>query len=259
MTISNIGEGFPAEGAESITLPLDETALLAAKNAKPIDEKPSDEDNGPKYPEGDNGPSTEETKEVPVANAEEQPKEFGDTGLSQAVIEHLSSSGVDVSEITNEFSTSGTLSDETIKTISEKSGIPEDAVRDHVELKKFQVEYTNNVLNEASGGDFQALLGKAKDTLSHNKLVSFQKQYNTSTTLTELKAVTASLKEAVEAVRGNETAPLKGKVGASRAVFKSQAELTRAMSDPRYKAGNPKFDPAYANWVRETLQNSNSI
>ena len=110
----------------------------------------------------------------------------------------------------------------------------------------------NQVYNSAGGeAEYNRLTEWAADNLPDRKLDAFNNMIDQGNA-TAIQIAVQGLRSEYEAQEGYEGRMLTGK--AARAVdgFRSQAEVVRAMSDPRYDT-----DPAYRQDVYDKLQRSN--
>ena len=110
----------------------------------------------------------------------------------------------------------------------------------------------NSVYNSAGGeAEYNRLTEWAADNLSDRKLDAFNSMIDQGNA-TAIQIAVSGLRSEYEAQEGYEGRMLTGK--AARAVdgFRSQAEVVRAMSDPRYDT-----DPAYRQDLYDKLERSN--
>ena len=110
----------------------------------------------------------------------------------------------------------------------------------------------NSVYNSAGGeAEYNRLTEWAADNLPDRKLDAFNNMIDQGNA-TAIQIAVQGLRSEYEAQEGYEGRMLTGK--AARAVdgFRSQAEVVRAMSDPRYDS-----DPAYRQDVYDKLERSN--
>ena len=110
----------------------------------------------------------------------------------------------------------------------------------------------NSVYNSAGGeAEYNRLTAWAADNLPERKLDAFNSMIDQGNA-TAIQIAVSGLRSEYEAQEGYEGRMLTGK--AARAVdgFRSQAEVVRAMSDPRYDS-----DPAYRQDVYDKLERSN--
>jgi hypothetical protein len=117
-----------------------------------------------------------------------------------------------------------------------------------VELSDEQV---NQVQNYVGGAEkYQELVSWAADNFSEEEITAFDSVVETGN-IPAIKLALQSLQYRYQDKMGFEGNMLQGKAAQSRDVFRSQAELVRAMSDPRYDQ-----DPAYRQEIMAKLDRS---
>jgi hypothetical protein len=172
----------------------------------------------------------------------------------EAATEALATKGLDLQEFSTEFGTTGELSAKSYERL-EAAGYPQDIVNQYIEGQKARVSQFENSIRNEVGGD--AKYAEISQWAGANLTESEANAYN--------KAVTSgSLDQAKLAVNGlanrynneNGSDPKRTIGGTSKAsseeTYKSTAQLTQAMRDPRYKT-----DAAYRASVQNKLANSN--
>jgi hypothetical protein len=142
---------------------------------------------------------------------------------------------------------------------------------DASELAKMYLEYRNNVeqsqptqstefssediasLHQSAGGEkeYQAMLGWAKDNLSEQEIEMYDAVMDRGDAQSAFFAIQALRYRYQDSV-GTDGQMLTGRAATeSKDVFRSQAELVNAMSDPRYES-----DPAYRSDILSKLDRS---
>jgi len=110
----------------------------------------------------------------------------------------------------------------------------------------------NSVYNSAGGeAEYNRLTEWAADNLSERKLDAFNSMVDQGNA-TAIQIAVQGLRSEYEAQEGYEGRMLTGKSARTVDGFRSQAEVVRAMSDPRYDS-----DPAYRQDVYDKLERSN--
>ena len=110
----------------------------------------------------------------------------------------------------------------------------------------------NQVYNSAGGeAEYERLTSWAADNLAEKKLDAFNSIINNGDA-TAIQIAVAGLRSEYESQEGYEGRMLQGKAARATDVFRSQAEVVAAMSDPRYDN-----DPAYRQDVYDKLESSN--
>lgn len=167
-----------------------------------------------------------------------------------------------ISEAMQEYESSGDLSEETLAAFSQMSStelvdayirmqqqMPQDDYQPQgVELSSEQV----NQIQNAVGGEaaYQQLVGWAADNFSPAEIEAFDSVVESGNVGAIGLALQALYYRYTDAM-GVEGEMLQGKPAQSMDVFRSQAEVVRAMSDPRYEN-----DPAYRQDIFAKLERS---
>ena len=201
---------------------------------------------GKSEPEEEEEPSEEQ----PEA-AEEAPEEETPEVITEAV-DYMTQLG-------KEFNESGSVSDEAIEKLSAMDS--KDLVQAYL---KYNANTTAAALQQSQVNDIMASVGGADQ---YTEMVSWAAQNLPPEEVADFNAVTATnnpvaIKFAVQALsskwkgaEGYEAPLVTGKKAASKSkVFRSQAELSRAIADPRYQT-----DPAYRMDVEEKLARSGDL
>lgn len=166
----------------------------------------------------------------------------------------LEAKGLDVATYEKEFLENGTLGDESYATL-EKAGISRDMVDAYIEGQQARAERVTQSFYEAAGGQetYGAMTSWAREKWSPDEIVAFNETIQTGTEA-QAKVAILGLKAAYTEAEGSPPKrTLSGgtNTAATSDVFRSNAELTKAMSDPRYAK-----DPAYRKDVEEKLARS---
>ena len=193
----------------------------------------------------------EEPSEEQSEAAEETPEEEVSEVVTEAV-DYMTQLG-------KEFSESGNVSDEAIEKLSAMDS--KDLVQAYL---KYNANTTAAALQQSQINDIMASVGGAEQ---YTEMISWASQNLPAEEVADFNAVTATnnpvaIKFAVQALsskwkgaEGYEAPLVTGKKAASKSkVFRSQAELSRAIADPRYST-----DPAYRADVEEKLARSGDL
>ena len=198
---------------------------------------------------GDSETETEKT------SAEEQPEDKPS----------LSDGASLITSATDEYYENGNkLSDETlakfgsmssqdlIKAYMEVQALPEYQSKAAANAQDISDAQINQIKNSAGGEQAYAnIVNWAKDSLDKAQVNAFDEVVNTGS-VQAIQLAVAGLKAQYDAANGVEGKMYTGKAPTNSGdVFRSQAELVRAMSDPRYDQ-----DPAYRQDVIEKLDRS---
>ena len=181
-----------------------------------------------------------------------------------AVTEKLQAAGIDPWSISSEFrKNGGQYSDDMIQKLT-GAGFSEAAVKSYFAGQSAQQGYSPQAeditdvqikdIKESVGGEqnYANVINWAKSTLAESQTKAFDEVVN-SGSVEAIKLAVAGLKAQYDNANGVEGKTYTGKAPVeSGDVFRSQAELVRAMSDPLYDS-----DPAYRQDVVEKLDRSN--
>jgi hypothetical protein len=187
----------------------------------------------------------EVTPETPVEATEATP---------EAATEALATKGLDLQEFSTEFGTTGELSAKSYERL-EAAGYPQDIVNQYIEGQKARAsQFESSIKNEIGGEARYAEVSQwAAATLTAGELDAYNKAV-TSGSLDHAKLAINGLANRYTNENGSD--PKRTIGGTSKAsseeTYKSTAQLTQAMRDPRYKT-----DAAYRASVQNKLANSN--
>ncbi len=169
-----------------------------------------------------------------------------------------------ITDASSEYAENGQLSDETMAAFAEMS--TSDLVNAYIEMQGNApaapepvpdlTEADVNAIKNYAGGEssYSQLMQWAGASLPEASVKAFDSLVETGN-LEAIQLAVGGLKAEYERVNGVDGELLTGKAPTQTTdVFRSQAEVVRAMSDPRYDD-----DPAYRNDVYEKLERSNNI
>jgi len=195
----------------------------------------------------------EETSEEPKAEQEEteETEETPETDPTVALL----------TEANDEYYANGNkLSEETLEKF--KSMSSQDLVNAYIEMQKNNPQPNNqeadvtqsqiNQIQNSVGGEnqYQKLVQWAGTNLPENEINAFDGLINTGN-VDAIQLGVQALKSKYDEANGYEGRMLTGKAAQTADVFRSQAQLVAAMSDPRYDT-----DPAYRQDVVAKLERS---
>ena len=194
----------------------------------------------------------QEKGETEVAEKEPEDKPTlseGATLITSASDEYYANGNQLSPETLQKFSSMS--SQDLIKAYMEVQQLPEyqQAQQAPVEISESQV----NQIKNAAGGEaaYSNIINWAKSNLEAEQINAFDDVVNTGS-VQAINLAVAGLKAQYDAANGVEGKMYTGKAPTNSGdVFRSQAELVRAMNDPRYDA-----DPAYRQDVIEKLDRS---
>jgi len=163
------------------------------------------------------------------------------------------SAGLNMQDLQSEFDNSGELKPESYQSL-EKAGIPKEYVDQFIAGQLAMREnLVSNVKGIAGGDDGYAnMMQWASDNLSDAEKTAYNNSVN-STDIEGIKLAVNGLKARYQSANGIEPTLTQGKASpSSTGGFRSWAEVTEAMNDPRYTK-----DEAYQSDVQNKLKNSN--
>ena len=204
---------------------------------------------------------------------EEEAPQAEDKGEAEEVLQEqseedtpsFSPSAEVILSASEEFENSGELSQDTLEKFGQMSsqdlvkaymevqkGLPNDEAAPAVDLSDSDV---NSIKNAAGGEEaYNNMTSWASNNLDQRSSEAFDEVIN-SGSIDAIKLAVSGLKAEYEKAVGYEGRQLQGKPPAStKDVYRSQAELVRAMSDPRYDN-----DPAYRQDVMQKLEQSDNL
>ena len=163
------------------------------------------------------------------------------------------SAGLNMQDLQSEFDNSGELKAESYQAL-EKAGIPKEYVDQFIAGQLAMRENLVNDVKGVAGGDesYGEMMQWASDNLSETEKVAYNNAVN-STDVESIKLAVTGLKARYDSANGIEPTLAKGKASPStEGGYRSWAEVTEAMADPRYQK-----DIAYQDDVKRKIQNSN--
>ncbi|MDX0762375.1 hypothetical protein GOD36_08850 [Sinorhizobium medicae] len=184
-------------------------------------------------------PAEAETPAEPEANAEEKTEE-------------KPTPVVDVNAVSAEFAEKGELSEETYADLAAK-GFDKAFVDSFIEGQKARADAVERRLTDAAGGKdhLDRMFAWASTSMTETEITAYNASFaNADVTAAELAI--KELRSKYEAANGRDGTLLGGKAPSAAAdTFGSWAEVTQAMSDPRYEK-----DPAYRAKVESKIARS---
>jgi hypothetical protein len=237
----------PADGGQtSTTTPAaDRPAWLPEKFATAEDFAKSYAALEAKLGGGDKAPTADTTKpattEIPTADAAR---------------DQVTQAGLDFDAINAEFAKDGKLSDATYDRLA-KAGIARTTADGYIAGQQALANQVRNEVFASAGGEeaYSEIVQWASTNMSDAEINAYNKAMNGGDT-NVMKLAVDGLKARFTAANGTTPKLLNGGSGngsqAQGDVFRSNAELTTAMKDPRYAT-----DPAYRDDVKAKLGRSN--
>ena len=211
---------------------------------------------------------TEETSDEPQLYSEDGKVNYDQVNdtYGESLGNLFKESNIDPWSINNHFhENNGTITDDMYKSL-ESTGLSRSAIDSYLAGVSAEAGYTaTSEVNDLNDNDVSAIKKSAGGEKEYNQLINWAasnlpaKQTEAFDTLIETGNVDAiqlavdGLKAKYENANGYEGRMLSGKAPQTSAdVFRSQAEVVEAMSDPRYDR-----DPAYRQDLIEKLDRSN--
>lgn len=183
---------------------------------------------------GTDGAKEELEKPLDLTTAGEQTKSV----LEQA--------GVDFDLLATEWGEKGSLSEDSYETLT-KAGFPKELVDQHIQgLQALADQQESEVFSAVGGKDnFETMKNWASTNLTPDQKQAFNEAVN-SDSIPRVKQAMLALRAAYDQANGSTPTLVKGQASRTGGVagFRSRAEMTEAMGDPRYST-----DPAYRNDV----------
>ena len=187
----------------------------------------------------------------PVSKAEEkqeQPK--SDLDIATKAVD---SAGLNMDSLAEEYAKDGKLADGSYESL-QKAGIPKDYVDRFIAGQQAIADQQSSTVKDLVGGTqaYDSMSEWAGQNLSETEKTAYNSAVN-SKDLEAVKLAVVGLKARYAQSTGSEPKLVEGKASASgEQGFQSWAQVTQAMSDPRYSK-----DPAYQTEVKNKLANSN--
>lgn len=165
----------------------------------------------------------------------------------------VDSAGLDMDALVQEYQTDGQLSDTTYEKF-EKVGITKEYVDTYIAGQEALQQRQSSEIKNVVGGDeaYSKLVNWASGTLSAAEQTAYNNAVNSGDTET-VKLAVAGLQARYVSTNGSEPNLLSGKASTPAPPgYASWAQVTAAMSDPRYEK-----DAAYRTEVQNKLKGSN--
>jgi len=186
--------------------------------------------------------------------AKQEPTEALPETTPEAAKEALATKGLDLQEFSTEFGTTGELSAKSYERL-EEAGYPQDIVNNYIEGQRARAsQFENNIKNEVGGDARYAEISQwAAANLTESEANAYNKAV-TSGSLDQAKLAVNGLANRYTNENGSDPKRMLGGTSSSTSeeTYKSTAQLTQAMRDPRYKT-----DSAYRASVQNKLAKSN--
>ena len=155
-----------------------------------------------------------------------------------------------------EFSETGSISDESYEEISSKFGVPRDIAEAYVEGQKaIQQQMISDVMGTVGGPEnYSEMIQWGQNNFSEEEQQTFDSTIAEGD-IDKIKLAVSGVWARMQQARGSRGRLIQGSTPSNtNNSFQSIAEITAAMKDPRYKK-----DPAYRADVQRRLDSSNVI
>ena len=185
----------------------------------------------------------------PVSKAELKGQPKSDLDIATKAVD---SAGLNMESLSEEYAKEGKLADGSYKSL-EKAGIPKDYVDRFIAGQQAIADQQSSSVKEMVGGTqaYDTMSEWAGQNLSETEKTAYNSAVN-SKDLEAVKLAVVGLKARYSQATGSEPKLVEGKSSASgEQGFQSWAQVTQAMSDPRYAK-----DVAYQAEVKNKLANS---
>ena len=186
----------------------------------------------------------------PVSKAELKGQPKSDLDIATKAVD---SAGLNMESLSEEYAKDGKLADGSYKSL-EKAGIPKDYVDKFIAGQQAIADQQSTTVKDLVGGTqaYDSMSEWAGNNLNETEKTAYNSAVN-SKDLEAVKLAVVGLKARYAQATGSEPKLVEGKSSASgEQGFQSWAQVTQAMSDPRYAK-----DPAYQTEVKNKLANSN--
>lgn len=168
------------------------------------------------------------------------------------VREAVENAGVDFDSLQAEYNEQGQLSEEAYGKLTD-AGFPQDLVNSWIQGQEALANNYQNTVYESVGGEqaYSDMIGWAGDNLADSEIAAFDKAVG-SGDIDMVKLAVSGLQTKYQAAEGTDPSLIGGQSSNSTGGnYSSWAEVTQAMSDPRYNS-----DPAYRQSVSAKIGRS---
>lgn len=193
-----------------------------------------------------------EAKQSGGAEAEPQGGQTETERAAEEAVEQVD--GLDMQTLSQEYAENGQLTDDSYEKL-QKAGIPREMVDQYIEGQEAKAQAAQDEIVGEVGGDeqFQQMAQWASANMAPEEIDRYNEQINSNDPNAMRQAV-QSLAFRYQQSTGSEPSLVGGGQASAGARYESVAQLTEAMSDPRYET-----DPAYRREVEQKLSRSNIL
>ena len=187
--------------------------------------------------------------ESKVGQAKEDPKQDQGLEIQETAEKAVEAAGLDMSQLEQEFADNGELSEKSYEQL-ESQGISKDIVNNYIEGQQARAVQIETEIKDIAGGKdgYNEMIAWAKESLSQEEISAYNRVVNGR----DLDATKMAV-QGLKARMGTDAEPnlVRGKPALSQEQFTSVAQVTAAMSDPRYSK-----DPAFRQEVQAKIERS---
>ena len=187
--------------------------------------------------------------ESKVGQAKEDPKQDQGLEIQETAEKAVEAAGLDMAQLEQEFADNGELGEDSLAKL-ESQGISKDIVNNYIDGQRAVALQIETEIKDIAGGKegYGNMISWAKENLSQEEISAYNRVVN-SRDLDATKMAVQGLK----ARMGTDAEPnlVRGKPALSQEQFTSVAQVTAAMSDPRYAK-----DPAFRQEVQAKIERS---
>ena len=187
--------------------------------------------------------------ESKVGQAKEEPKEDKGLEIQETAEKAVEAAGLDMAQLEQEFADNGELGEDSLAKL-ESQGISKDIVNNYIDGQRAVALQIETEVKDIAGGrdGYNDMISWAKENLSQEEISA----YNRVVSGRDLDATKMAV-QGLKARMGTDAEPnlVRGKLALSQEQFTSVAQVTAAMSDPRYAK-----DPAFRQEVQAKIERS---
>lgn len=187
--------------------------------------------------------------ESKVGQAKEEPKQDQGLEIEQTAEKVVEAAGLDMAALEKEFADNGELGEDSLKKLEEQ-GISKDIVNNYIDGQRAVAQQIESEIKGIAGGNegYAEMIAWAKDNLSSEEKDAYNRVVNGR----DLDATKMAV-QGLQARMSNTAEPnlVRGKQSSTTDKYESMAQVTAAMSDPRYEK-----DPAYRKEVEQKIARS---
>ena len=192
--------------------------------------------------------------ELEKKNSQPQEEQKTEENKSEEQLKIEKETGLNLEDYFKEYEDKGELAPESFEKL-DKLGLPKDLVESYIEGQKaIQSKQSNEIFDVVGGQEnYGKVIDWAKNNLQADEVESYNKIMDAGNPA-DMKLAVQGLYSRYGKSEGSEPNLVRGEANSTQSVFRSTAEIVKAMQDPRYKD-----DPAFRNDVEQKLKRSTVI